>query len=616
MSFVSNPVPGPRGLVGPQGPQGETSAAVSILGELANEAALPSGAATGDAYLIADDLHVWDGAEWDNVGPIRGPQGQAGPVGPAGPNVITAGFPRVELIGSNSGKQAQLSLATNGSFALLNDKNGTTGTIRFKPNSTAIQTRIDQRGYLGVGIIPETPLHVAGDATVNGDLLLPGGGVDVRLNALADAVDRTFTNAYVAAVFRSAQDKSIDLYASIDGEHFNLLNGQAIKRSGGTFSGRDPALIHYKGKWLVAVTNNEPSVHDFQIFKSDDLRNLSAHDCILGATVKASTTQAMPGGDVPADRIWAPEWFVDGNGDLHVLVSIRYGFDVTEGNRTRAHFRQYSARLNDLDAMTFDEPVIADFGAAGNAKSLIDWSVIEVDGTFYAAVKDNVREGIDVYSSASLNGPYVLRTSIVDNASFEAPCWSVFDRIDPATGAMQRKYRIHADNNRENADGQYEGAAIGGMYYWEADAPTGPFVNKTTCQFDRQNRHGYVYQVEDNKAVFDVMQMAAFGRPVSDFTTPLQEQLPDGDHTLYPQEGFTYYVNGTDACNLTISADPRQTRSFYLAVYTGQNAAGIAVQNARAVPRAFNIGFAQHDDVTIEMRRKPNGQWGPVGFKG
>jgi len=77
--------PGPQGEQGEQGPQGEAGTGVSIIGSLPDPADLPpTGNAPGDAYLISGDLWVWDGAEWDNVGTIQGPQGPPGLQGTQG----------------------------------------------------------------------------------------------------------------------------------------------------------------------------------------------------------------------------------------------------------------------------------------------------------------------------------------------------------------------------------------------------------------------------------------------------------------------------------------------------------------------------------------------------
>ena len=83
---------GPEGPQGPQGIQGETGAdgtGVTILGSFPTEgdlnAARPTGNNIGDAYIVAGDLYVWNGALFENVGQIQGPQGLQGPAGPTGP---------------------------------------------------------------------------------------------------------------------------------------------------------------------------------------------------------------------------------------------------------------------------------------------------------------------------------------------------------------------------------------------------------------------------------------------------------------------------------------------------------------------------------------------------
>ena len=62
-------------LVGADGSDGADGTSLSILGTLASTGDLPGTGSPGDAYVIAGDLHVWDGAAWQNTGPFRGPPG-------------------------------------------------------------------------------------------------------------------------------------------------------------------------------------------------------------------------------------------------------------------------------------------------------------------------------------------------------------------------------------------------------------------------------------------------------------------------------------------------------------------------------------------------------------
>jgi hypothetical protein len=78
---------------GPQGPQGETGAALTLLGGYPDLAAFLAGAggttgSVGDAYLIQSDgsIYIWDNVtdSWIDVGDIVGAQGPQGPQGNTG----------------------------------------------------------------------------------------------------------------------------------------------------------------------------------------------------------------------------------------------------------------------------------------------------------------------------------------------------------------------------------------------------------------------------------------------------------------------------------------------------------------------------------------------------
>ena len=51
---------------------------INILGSFNLVNQLPQIATVGDSYLISNELHVWTGSEFENVGPVRGPLGYTG----------------------------------------------------------------------------------------------------------------------------------------------------------------------------------------------------------------------------------------------------------------------------------------------------------------------------------------------------------------------------------------------------------------------------------------------------------------------------------------------------------------------------------------------------------
>jgi len=81
MSYKFNPFTGNFDEAGP------SVSALNVLGTVANEAALPGGATTGDVYQAEDTgvFYVWDGSAWDNLGTLVGPQGPTGATGATGP---------------------------------------------------------------------------------------------------------------------------------------------------------------------------------------------------------------------------------------------------------------------------------------------------------------------------------------------------------------------------------------------------------------------------------------------------------------------------------------------------------------------------------------------------
>ena len=84
-------VQGPRGhqgVDGPEGPQGAPGTSVAFRGSVDDAGDLPPfGNHPGDGWLTRNNGHlwVWDGDQWIDEGPIRGPQGVRGPEGQEGP---------------------------------------------------------------------------------------------------------------------------------------------------------------------------------------------------------------------------------------------------------------------------------------------------------------------------------------------------------------------------------------------------------------------------------------------------------------------------------------------------------------------------------------------------
>ncbi|MBC8570610.1 hypothetical protein [Zongyangia hominis] len=79
---------GPAGPKGEPGPKGEDGTSFRILGTFATLEELQSTATDpglGDAYIVGGFVYAWSGAQWQNLGEIKGPKGDKGDPGDPGP---------------------------------------------------------------------------------------------------------------------------------------------------------------------------------------------------------------------------------------------------------------------------------------------------------------------------------------------------------------------------------------------------------------------------------------------------------------------------------------------------------------------------------------------------
>lgn len=140
------------------GANGADGKSVTIVGTVANAAALPTGLGAADAgkgYITSNDghLHVWSGTAFTDVGTVRGPVGPAGADGAAG----TDGDDGLSVELRNTGsviewRQGTGAWATLYTLAAITGPAGATGTpgtagtngleVSLQNNGTNIQWRL------------------------------------------------------------------------------------------------------------------------------------------------------------------------------------------------------------------------------------------------------------------------------------------------------------------------------------------------------------------------------------------------------------------------------------------------------------------------------------------
>lgn len=171
---------GPQGVQGPQGPQGdqgETGTGLTVLGTLDEVGDLPEGDNDpGDAYLIDGDLWIWDGTEWDNAGPISGPQGPQGENG--GPGLDGVG---IAYYGQMSNQTTQTVDITDTSTYVEMDITGdfdtdnSFGTI--EPTTASFGIKNDAGEALLFTVIATADVNIGNNKTAGLRLAVNGTGV-------------------------------------------------------------------------------------------------------------------------------------------------------------------------------------------------------------------------------------------------------------------------------------------------------------------------------------------------------------------------------------------------------------------------------------------------------
>lgn len=248
--------------------------------------------------------------------------------------------------------------------------------------------------------------------------------------AQADAVVEAQANAYTDAAVASLEaggpswilssfdgsSSGLRIFVSPDASNWELLPDLRYP-----WPVRDPSIIRYQGKWLLAHTGATglgkvlDSYRGFWVTSSHDLASWAMpHTIDLKPQIQGVT------------QVWAPEWFVDPLDDsLHLLFSA-----TTQGT---TGFKLYEKHPTDGPLSPWSEA--RELVITGEINS-IDPFVVCKDGIYYLWYKSQSTMFIQVASSPTLYGPYT-NVRVGDWAGWgvhqEAPCvvklldrWRVF----------------------------------------------------------------------------------------------------------------------------------------------------------------------------------------------
>lgn len=233
----------------------------------------------------------------------------------------------------------------------------------------------------------------AGTVAAGDDPRFGAGGSDPRLQGTGTLTVRTngsiaplgasagaLTPIYIASAFRSDAEALFFLISSNGKRFLNLFDGATVYTPEAGVV-RDPSVIYDDGRFLVAHTIGW-SGNSFAVIQSDNLRDWS-----IVATVDCSAL-------VGCDSVWAPEWFRDADGSLHIIVALTAGGD----------HQQYELHPTNADLTTWSDPVLF----APVRANMIDAVVVLSEGVYHCFFKNEDTKYIERATASTFLGPYTL----------------------------------------------------------------------------------------------------------------------------------------------------------------------------------------------------------------
>ncbi|MFE6336590.1 glycoside hydrolase family 43 protein [Streptomyces sp. NPDC057798] len=190
---------------------------------------------------------------------------------------------------------------------------------------------------------------------------------------------------YTIVPFLNSNDGTVNVYQSDDATDFRLLRSAAYTPPAGRI--RDASVIrHTDGYYYVTYTTRtwQDTSTTIGFARSADRVNWTfLHD--------------YPVPIANLSRVWAPEFFVDGDGSVHIIVSC----STTDNEWI---FTPYRLRATNSALTAWSSPV----ALAGIGANHIDTFLVRTGSTYHAFTKNETTKYIEYGTASSLTGPYTI----------------------------------------------------------------------------------------------------------------------------------------------------------------------------------------------------------------
>jgi hypothetical protein len=194
------------------------------------------------------------------------------------------------------------------------------------------------------------------------------------------------TSRYTMTAFTNSNETDMYVYQAPDATGFRLLRGPAYTPPSGKL--RDPSVFrHTDGYYYLTYTPQTFSV-------SNNYIGFARSADRLNWTFLGNVTLGLSG----IGNAWAPEWFIDSDGSVNVIVSLHF----TSG--ASGTFQPYKITATNSALSSWSTPV----PLSGIPAGYIDTFLVKIGATYYAFCKSTSTMSIDFARASNLAGPYTL----------------------------------------------------------------------------------------------------------------------------------------------------------------------------------------------------------------
>lgn len=187
---------------------------------------------------------------------------------------------------------------------------------------------------------------------------------------------------YLMTAFTNSSESNMYVYDSPNATSFTQVRANAYTPPSGLI--RDPSVIrHTDGYYYIVYTTN---------WTGDTIGFARSADYVNWTFLR----NVRVGLNGATGSTWAPEWFKDSDGSVHVIFSAS-----TAG--TAGQFRPYRITATNADLSAWTSPV-----ALGIPANYIDSFVIKNGGTYHNFLKNETTKYIEHATATSLNGPWTF----------------------------------------------------------------------------------------------------------------------------------------------------------------------------------------------------------------